>query len=159
MILIVIVAAANVFSSIVMIVMDRTQEIAILKSMGARPSTISLSFLFTGFYTGAVGAFIGIVIGLLVAVNINEVFKIVDLLINGTIWIFDKVIAPFYTIEKKADFVILNPQFYLEKIPIKISITELLFVAVITISLSVLSAVIPARNAGNIRPIEIIRKY
>ncbi len=159
MILIVIVAAANVYSSIVMIVMDRTQEIAILKSMGARPSTISLSFLLTGFYTGGMGALLGMVIGLLVAVNINEIFKLVERAINGIIWIFDKIMSPFYRMGEQEAVVILNPQFYLEKIPIKISALELIFVAIITIFLSVVSAVLPARNAGSIRPIEIIRKY
>jgi len=159
MALIILVAVANVYSTISTIVMDRTLEIAILKSMGASPGIITLSFIMTGLYAGAIGAFIGLVLGLLVAVNINEVFKVVEIIVNFFLDFIRIFGSSILNTQEAKPFVILNPEFYLEKIPIKIGLSEICNIGLYTIFSATISAWYPAWKAGKIKPLEIIRKY
>ena len=162
--LIILVAAVNVSSSIHMLVMSKTREIAILKSMGAKPATITLSFVLTGFFTGLTGTMAGIIVGLLLAVNINEFMKFVELLINQAVGIFSRIFEyVLFTGNKLSGGImpvkILNPDYYLEKIPIIISLQEVVFVTCFSIFISTLASFFPAWKAGKVKPLEIIRRY
>ncbi|MBN2531541.1 MAG: ABC transporter permease [Spirochaetales bacterium] len=159
MLLIIIVAAVNVYSSMLMLVMEKTHEIAILKSMGASPLLISSSFFIIGFYTGVLGCLIGITAGLTIAVNINELIKGVEYIFNLCITLFENFISPFYQIKSNGPFIIFNPEFYLEEIPVRISFFEIFSVACITVFIATLSAYLPSAEAGRIKPLEVIRKY
>ncbi len=75
MALIVVVAAVNVSSAMAMIVLEKRPEIAILKSMGARPGMLAASFLAAGFLAGVLGALVGVPAGLLVSVNVNAIVR------------------------------------------------------------------------------------
>jgi lipoprotein-releasing system permease protein len=159
MLLIIIVAAVNVYSSMLMLVMEKTHEIAILKSMGASPFIISSSFLIIGFYTGLLGCLAGIAAGLTIAVNINELIKGIEFVLNIGITIVREFISPFYQMESTGPFLLFNPEFYLEKIPVRISFFEIFSVAFITILIASLSAYLPSKEAGRIKPLEVIRRY
>ena len=82
MMLIVLVASINVSSAIVMLVMERRKEIAILKSLGASPSGITLSFLITGMACGSGGVLLGLPVGLLASVNANQIVQLVEKIVN-----------------------------------------------------------------------------
>lgn len=159
MLLIIIVAAVNVYSSMLMLVMEKNQEIAILKSMGCSPLLVSGSFFIMGFYTGVLGCFIGVTVGLAIAVNINELIRGIEYIFNLCISLFENLISPFYRIKSAGPFLIFNPEFYLEEIPVRISFFELFSVAFITILIATLSAYLPAKEAGRIKPLEVIRRY
>ncbi|MBN1698277.1 MAG: ABC transporter permease [Spirochaetales bacterium] len=159
MILIILVASVNVYSSIVMIVMEKTQEIAILKSMGVSPRTITFSFLAVGTLTGCIGTIVGLAVGLLIALNINEVIGGIEWIVNRFLAIYHIIISPFVSIDTAEAFVIFNTDFYLERIPINISIIEIFAVCFVTLLLSTLAAYRPAREAGRIKPLEVIRRY
>jgi lipoprotein-releasing system permease protein len=159
MMLIVLVAAFNIFSSMVMVVMDKIQEIGILKSMGAGPSTITFSFMVLGFLSGFTGTISGMVVGLLIAVNINQVIKGIEIVINFLIAVFKYVMMPFMG-EQNVDYIyLLNPEYYLEVIPIRLDFFHVALVGFLTLILSVFFAYFPARRAGKIKPLEVIRKY
>ncbi|RKX79985.1 MAG: ABC transporter permease [Spirochaetes bacterium] len=158
MILIVCVASVNISSALIMMVIEKNREIAILKSTGASPETISLSFVFTGFLIGTIGTVLGTGAGLLVSVNINEVIGGLESFINGILKIvwsifFSRAEQEFSQIE------ILNPSFYLQTIPIRIDPWELFGIAALTIALSTFASYFPARRAGRIRPLDILRKH
>ncbi|MBN1409368.1 MAG: ABC transporter permease [Spirochaetales bacterium] len=159
MVLIIIVACVNVSSSMMMLTMEKTQEIAILKSMGANPGTISLSFVIIGLFIGVLGTFLGISSGLLVAVNINEVISGIEVLINGILGIFHTLAEPFVHQEALKPVKILNPEYYLERIPVIISFGEIFFIGFLTTLLSAFFSYFPARLASRIKPLQIIRKY
>ncbi len=126
MFLIVLVASVNVSSALVMLVMERRRELAILKSVGATPGGISFAFLFAGFLTGAAGVLAGMPLGILCAVNIN-----------GLLHWFEKGInflgRFMYILSSSAgqtgtEYVpvhLLDPAYYLETIPVDLSYTEL----------------------------------
>ena len=82
MILIVLVASINISSAIVMLVMERRKEIAILKSLGATPSGITFSFILTGISCALGGLAIGLPLGLLAAVNANSIVNFIEKIVN-----------------------------------------------------------------------------
>ncbi len=158
MCLIILVASVNVSSTMVMIVMERTQEIGILKSMGAQPGLVSSSFVITGFVIGIAGTFLGIGLGLVLAVNINEIISGLELFLNFSQRIVGWILSPFVEIKGKHAITLLNPDFYLESIPIRIHFLEIFGVASFAILLSTIASYIPAKRAGRIRPLEVLRR-
>lgn len=154
MFLIVLVASVNISSALVMLVMEKRKDIAILKSLGASNGGIGLSFVLTGGAAGLLGTIIGIPLGLLCAVNINSIITLFENIIN----IFNKLI---YFIADKGEYIpisLLDPAYYLETIPVVISGKEIGIIIVGTILLSILVSIIPAKKAGKEKPLDIIRK-
>ncbi|HUX12290.1 MAG TPA: ABC transporter permease [Spirochaetia bacterium] len=158
MILIVAVASVNISSSMVMLVMEKQDEIAILKALGASPRGIRTIFLLAGFAAGALGTFAGIAIGLFFAVNINEVISGLQWALNAGIAIGQHLMSPFGRVStSRVD--IFNPEFYLQTIPIRIRVSEVFLASFLSILLSTAASYFPARRAGNIRPLSIMRKH
>lgn len=156
MLLVLLVASINISSALVMIVMERKREIAILKSCGASSKGIRLSFLLVGFSCGFFGVLFGLPLGLFISININEIFTFIEKFINF-------IIRTYALIVHGSDFVseyfyILNPEFYLQKIPIEIPFMELFLICMFTILLSLVMAFIPSMRAGKEKPINILQK-
>ena len=82
MFLILLAASVNVSSAMVMLIMERRKEIAILKATGAHPFFITMSFLIAGMCTGAAGLCIGLTGGILAALHINELFTFFEYALN-----------------------------------------------------------------------------
>lgn len=158
MFLIVCVAAVNVSSALVLMVLEKEHEIAILKSTGASPRGIVLIFLFAGFISGVLGAMLGMAVGILAAININPVLRLIEQTVNGVLYIGSVFAAPFVG-RRFGTVELLTAEFYLEQIPIVLQPAELILAAVLTILLSTLASYFPARRAGSIRPIEVIRRH
>ncbi len=157
MLLIVFIASVNVSAALVMLVMERRQEIAILKSMGAAPETVSLSFLIAGFLTGLGGVLLGLPAGIAVSLHINQFFSLIEKILNG--WV--KITRVFLDSSDKSAILsihLLDPAYYLEKIPVRLDLRELLVITVGTLILSLLVSVAPAIRAGREKPLESIRK-
>ncbi len=76
--LIVLVAAFNIISALIMIVMEKNKDIAILKSMGATSATIMKIFIYQGLIVGVVGTFFGCIAGLTVALNLQKISLFVE---------------------------------------------------------------------------------
>lgn len=154
MFLIVLVASVNISSALVMLVLERRKEIAILKSLGASGAGISCVYILTGAAAGFVGTIAGIIPGVLCAVNINSMIQWIEKAING-------IGRLVYTVFSSTDYTavhLMDPAFYLESIPVTVSVKELLVIAAGTVLLSVLVSVIPAVRAGKDKPLNILRK-
>lgn len=153
--LIVLAAAANISSAILMLVMERQKEIAILKSAGCSPRTLVYSFLTAGILTSAMGIVIGLPIALLLAVNINAIFHFIEHTLNFFYYgIFHHAEAAL----THSSIELLNPEYYLEQIPIVIDTSQLVFIIAGTLLLSAIVCIIPSRKAGKLKPLHIIRK-
>jgi len=158
MALIVCVAVFNISSSLVMLVIEKSEEVAVLKCLGASPSDITLSYIFTGLFTGITGGITGLGAGLLISVNINGIIAGMETLFNGFLSFFKYVLSP--VIEFSGDsFQLLNNSYYLETIPVTVNPVELLVIFAATILLAAASSTIPAIRAGKIKPLEVLRKY
>ena len=150
MALIVLVASVNISSSLVMIVMEKTKDIAILKCLGCPPGAITGMFTSLGFLTGLVGTVLGIALGSLVALNLNGLMEILNRLMD--FW-------AYLTSSGAGGFRLLNPEYYLESIPLSLNPWELGITALGSLIVSTLAAYLPARKAKGLRPVAILRKY
>ena len=158
MIIIVLVAAMNISSAVVMLVMEKEAEIAMLKSTGVASSLITRAFIYIGFIIGLAGTFTGLLTGLMIAVNINGLIKITESIINSVYGIVQIIISPFFTLGDKG-IVLIDTAYYLEKIPIKLNLSEILIISSLTILLSTAAAYFPATRAGGLKPMDILRKH
>jgi lipoprotein-releasing system permease protein len=159
MALIVLVAGVNVSSSVIMIAFERRFEIGILKSIGATPGSIASSFMLAGFVTGVLGTAGGILVGLLAAVNINEIMGFLQAALNAVLGAFSTVRSAVIPSAPALEPVtIFNSEYYLVTIPIRLRWLEVVIAAAGTIALSGIAAYLPARRAASAAPLEIIRK-
>jgi len=149
------VAAINVGSALVMLVLERRRDIAILKSAGASPGMIGRIFVVSGIFIGGIGALVGIGFGSWIAWKINEIIAMVEHLVNGTARFWASVsgsATSFPSIK------LLDPAYYLEKIPVIFPFGELATVAGASLILCFFASLIPAVRASRLTPLEIFRK-
>lgn len=152
MVLIVLVASVNISSALVMLIMERRREIAILKSTGGTARGITLSFLMAGSFCGLLGIVIGTPIGLLCAIHINGIISLIEKILNGLKMSLGGLSQN--SINEK----LLDPAFYLSEIPVKIPVGEIFAVLAFVLVLCMLVSILPAAKAGKEKPLDIIRK-
>ena len=147
MMLIVLVATVNISSAIVMLVMERQKEIAILKSIGAKPHGITIAFLLAALSCGAGGLVLGLPVGILFTVFSNQI-------VNG----LERLVNFFSTMGGGGQVHLMDPAYYLSEIPVEIPANQIILIVVAVLLLSVLVSIIPARKAGREKPLDILRK-
>ena len=147
MMLIVLVATVNISSAIVMLVMERQKEIAILKSIGAKPRGITFAFLLAALACGAGGLVFGLPIGIILTVFSNQI-------VHGLEW----RVNVFSAMGGGGEIHLMDPAYYLAEIPVEIPAAQIILIAVSVLILSVLVSYIPSRKAGREKPLDILRK-
>jgi lipoprotein-releasing system permease protein len=148
MALIVAVAAVNVSSATSMLVIERRRDIAVLKAAGASPRGTGGVFVLAGLLTGITGALLGAGAGLLLGLNING-------LIHG----LEGLLTFFSRLFRGGEVKILDPGYYLENIPVIVDGPAVFLIVFFTVLCSVLASWIPARRAGKMKPLELLRKH
>lgn len=135
--LIVLVAALNIISGLIMLVKDKGHDIAILRTMGARQSSIMRIFIMTGMVIGVLGTILGLLFGVLTCANIGHIQDFVSWLFNVDVF---------------------NPQLYfLAKLPAKLEWGETALVVFMALFLSFLATIIPAWRAAKLDPVQALR--
>ncbi|WP_375704568.1 FtsX-like permease family protein, partial [Bartonella sp. AD328YNZD] len=135
--LIVLVAALNIISGLIMLVKDKSHDIAILRTMGAQQSAILRIFIITGMMIGFIGTILGLVLGVIATANINHIQDFISWLFNVDVF---------------------NPQLYfLTKLPAQIEWRQTVLVAMMALFLSFLAALIPAWRAAKLDPVQALR--
>ena len=138
-----------------MLVLERRRDIAILKSEGASPAFISQVFLFAGMGVGGLGTIFGIGIGSLIAWRINDLIGGIEVIVNAAARLWASLSgsgAP------KAAIRLLDPAYYIERIPVHFHPSELAVVAAASMALCLVASLIPATRASRLPPLEIFRK-
>ncbi len=158
MVLIVIVAAVNISSTLVMLVLEKQEEIAIIKSFGASPSGIMYAFVVAGLLLGAMGTALGVSVGLVIAININEVLAGLEWSLNALAWTATAV-AGLFTDATHVPFELLSPDYYLQEIPVAIRLPDLVLVTVLTLGLATVAAWFPAQRAARVRPLDVLTRH
>lgn len=151
--LILLVASINISSALIMIVLERKSEIAILKSMGQTSGGIVLSFLIAGFFAGLAGVAFGIPCGLLCSVFVNEIISLIEWVVN--LFSYAK---SFVTSSSPSSFHLLDPAYYLQDISVEIPWAEIICIMIGTLVLSVLVSIVPAVRAGREKIVDTLRK-
>ncbi len=153
--LIVLVASINVSSSVIMFVIERNKEIAILKSLGASSQGITFSFLLIAMFIGFCGILIGVPIGILCAVNVNSILDFFENVINFVLSLGYNIFADAQNFVPVS---VMNPEYYLQDIPIVLPFGELCAIVILVLILSVVVSIIPSVKAGKEKPLSILRK-
>lgn len=135
--LIIIVAAFNIISSLFMIVKDKTKDIAILKTMGASVSQIMGIFIINGLLIGVIGTFLGLILGLGVSYNIENIRLFLESISETTI--FDPAI------------------YFLYSLPSVVKTFDVVIVGSLSLVLSLLATIYPSFKAAQLNPIEAMR--
>ena len=135
--LIVLVAALNIISGLMMLVKDKGRDIGILRTMGATQGAIMRMFLITGAAIGVVGTIAGLIIGVVFCWNIEAVRQFVQW-VTGT--------------------VVMDPNiYYLTKLPALIDPRETLGIVLMALTISVLATIYPSWRASRLDPVEALR--
>lgn len=153
MILIVLVASINISSALVMLVMERRKEIAILKSLGATPAGISLSFLIAGGFSGLAGTLIALPLGVILALNVNPIVRFLEKIVN-----FFPALVHSISKTSFSHINLMDPAYYLQEIPVKVSFSLLFIILISVLLLSVLVSVLPSVRAGREKPLDTFRR-
>jgi lipoprotein-releasing system permease protein len=135
--LIVTVAAFNIVSTLIMVVMEKTKEIGVLRALGATRSGIKSIFLLEGFTIGAFGTAIGGTSGYFIAKHINGVADIVERFTGFEV--FPKDV------------------YYFSQIPAEIIPSDIFFIIAFALLMALLAGLYPAHQAGKVSPVEAIR--
>jgi lipoprotein-releasing system permease protein len=135
--LIIIVAGFNIISSLFMLVNEKRKDIAILKTIGASKKQILLIFMLSGSMIGLIGTSIGVVFGVLIAKNIDNIRIFLEKISN--IKIFEAAI------------------YFLYHLPSVVEYSNVVFVSIMSIIISVLATIYPAYKAASLDPAEAIR--
>ncbi|MEY2863015.1 MAG: hypothetical protein RLY58_722 [Pseudomonadota bacterium] len=133
--LIVLVAAFNIVSSLVMVVTDKKSDIAILRTLGASPRTITHIFMVQGVIIGAFGTIAGAVLGIGAALGISDFLG----------WI------------NNAFGLHLFDAYFVNYLPSQLKWTDVVLVVGVSLTLSFLATIYPARRAAKIQPAEALR--
>jgi len=156
--LLVIVAVMNVSSSLIMLVMENSFEIGILKCIGGSPAGISRIYRYIGLSAGVLGTLLGLFLGVVISSVVNEIIDGAQAVINAFIRLFAWFSGLFHG-GVSSDFELMNSAYYLQDIPINIEWGSLALIGIVTILLAWAASAFPAKKAGRIRPLEIIRKH
>ena len=135
--LIILVAAFNIVSSMIMLVRSKNADIAVLRSMGASSGMVMRVFLITGASIGVIGTFVGTILGLLFCWQIDAIKRFIEGLSGAELFS-----AEIY---------------YLSKLPAIIDPSEVLTVVVMAFVLSLVASLYPAWRASHIAPAEVLR--
>jgi lipoprotein-releasing system permease protein len=129
LVLIVLVAAFNIASTLIMMVMEKTKDIAIMKAMGATNRSIRRIFVFNGMIIGAVGTVLGVCLGFLACFLLDR-YKFIEL--PGDVY-------------------------YITTLPVRLETLDVVLIAAAALVICFLATLYPARQASRMDPVEAIR--
>ncbi|MCC7068127.1 MAG: lipoprotein-releasing ABC transporter permease subunit [Burkholderiales bacterium] len=135
--LIVAVAAFNLVSTLVMVVTDKEADIAILRTLGARPGSVMQIFVVQGAVIGVVGTLLGLIFGLAVAFNLDHVVGFIERVFGVTF--IDKTV------------------YLITELPSKVLASDVLTITAMSLALSLAATLYPSWHASRVNPAEALR--
>ena len=135
--LVVLIATMNITSGLVMLVKNKGRDIGILRTMGLTEGSILRVFFLCGAFTGIVGTVIGVMLGCLIALNVDQIMSAVNYASGGDAW--DPSIRGIY------------------RLPAKLQLWDVARAAGLSLILSFIVTIFPARRAARLNPVEALR--
>ena len=135
--LIVLVAALNIVSGLIMLVKDKGPDIAIMRTMGATQGAIMRIFLITGASIGVVGTLVGLLAGVIICRNIEAIRQFLS-------WLTSTELFP-------------PTLYFLSRLPADMDLAETTAVVVMALALSLLATLYPSWRAARLDPVEALR--
>jgi lipoprotein-releasing system permease protein len=133
----VLIASMNIISGLIMLVKNKGRDIGILRTMGLTEGSVLRIFFLCGSLTGLVGTAAGVVVGCLFAIYIDPIFALVDAISGGGVW--DPSVRGIY------------------RLPAKLELGDVMSAVALSLTLSFLVTIFPARRAARMNPVEALR--
>ena len=135
--ILVLIAAMNIVSGLIMLVKNKGRDIGILRTIGLSEGSILRVFFICGAFTGVLGTAIGVVLGCLFAIYIDPIFSFVNYIMGGGVW--DPAIRGIYAL------------------PAELHLSDVLKAVGLSLGLSFFVTLFPARRAARMNPVEALR--
>ena len=135
--ILVLIAAMNITSGLIMLVKNKGRDIGILRTMGLTEGSVLRVFFICGAFTGIIGTAFGVILGCLFALYIDPIFSFVNAVMGGGVW--DPSIRGIY------------------HLPAKLELWDVLKAVGVSLSLSFVVTIFPARRAARMNPVEALR--
>lgn len=133
----VLIAAMNIISGLIMLVKNKGRDIGILRTMGLTEGSILRVFFICGAFTGVIGTIAGVILGCLTALNIDSIMSAINWVNGADVW--DPSIRGIYSL------------------PAKLQMDDVLSAVVLSLGLSFVVTLFPARRAARMNPVEALR--
>jgi lipoprotein-releasing system permease protein len=135
--ILVLIAAMNITSGLIMLVKNKGRDIGILRTMGLTEGSVLRVFFICGAFTGLIGTACGVILGCLFAVYIDPIFSLVNVMMGGQVW--DPSIRGIY------------------QLPAKLELWDVASAVALSLGLSFVVTIFPARRAARMNPVEALR--
>ncbi|SEM53902.1 lipoprotein-releasing system permease protein [Roseovarius tolerans] len=135
--ILVLIAAMNITSGLIMLVKNKGRDIGILRTIGLSEGSVLRIFFICGAFTGLIGTAAGVILGCLFAIYIDPIFSFVNVLMGGQVW--DPSIRGIY------------------HLPAQLQAGDVLSAVVLSLGLSFVVTIFPARRAARMNPVEALR--
>ena len=133
----VLIATMNIVSGLIMLVKNKGRDIGILRTMGLTEGSVMRIFFICGSFTGLIGTALGVLLGTLFAIYIDPIFAAVNYLSGGGVW--DPSIRGIYAL------------------PAELHLKDVLSAVSLSLGLSFIVTIFPARRAARMNPVEALR--
>lgn len=135
--ILVLIAAMNIVSGLIMLVKNKGKDIGILRTMGLTEGAVLRVFFICGAFTGVIGTTLGVILGCLFAIYIDAVFSFVNFMSGGGVW--DPAVRGIY------------------HLPAELRLEDVLKAIGLSLGLSFIVTFFPARRAARMNPVEALR--
>ena len=135
--ILVLIAAMNIVSGLIMLVKNKGRDIGILRTMGLSEGSVLRVFFICGAFTGIIGTVMGVILGCLFALYVDQIFGLVNWLSGGNVW------APS-----------IRGIYFL---PAKLEFGDVMSAVALSLGLSFIVTIFPARRAARMNPVEALR--
>ncbi|KPA22132.1 Lipoprotein-releasing system transmembrane protein LolE [Shimia sp. SK013] len=135
--ILVLIAAMNIVSGLIMLVKNKGRDIGILRTVGLTEGSVLRVFFICGAFTGTLGTLLGVVFGCLFAMYIDPIFSFVNMVMGGGVW--DPSIRGIY------------------HLPAKLEFGDVMSAMGLSLGLSFVVTIFPARRAARMNPVEALR--
>ncbi|MBE9635240.1 lipoprotein-releasing ABC transporter permease subunit [Salipiger mangrovisoli] len=133
----VLIATMNIVSGLIMLVKNKGRDIGILRTMGLTEGSVLRVFFICGAFTGVIGTILGVILGCLFAIYIDPIFSFVNYVAGGGVW--DPAVRGIYSL------------------PAKLQLGDVISAMALSLGLSFIVTIFPARRAARMNPVEALR--
>jgi lipoprotein-releasing system permease protein len=155
--LIFVVVGFNIHHSLRRAVRERYEEIGVLKALGASDLAVRRIFILEGLLIGTIGAFAGLLLGLLISANINAVFAFAEMIVNTALSLADLLLFPLVQ-SAAGRFSLFSPAyFYITEVPSTVLLREAVLIVVFAVLAPTAAAAAAASRVKEVRPAEVLR--